>query len=174
MSKPSLVILSDIFGASSDTWMDEYRNLLSPYLEIIEYDSRILAEISDDNLEKVHAEFIHGGIERAVQNLLRLESRSSMILGFSIGGTIAWKFALENKHVESIHCVSATRLRKEENKPASEINLYFGEFETNGPSEIWFNKLAIVPAIFDNETHECYKSIKPTREVCSKMLLESN
>lgn len=174
MSKSQLIILSDIFGINQESWMDEYRERLNSLFEISEYDSRVLAGISSHDQDEIHAEFVNGGIERAVKSLRQLDLAEVTILGFSIGGTIAWKFALDNPNVHTIHAVSATRLRNEDKKPTSKINLYFGELETNGPSKGWFNKLGINPAIFESETHECYKSVKPSREVCSKILLESN
>lgn len=170
MSKPRLVLISDIFGNTTDNWMEEYRKKLSPNFEVVEYDSRVLAEITSLDQKQVHSEFINGGTERAVQTLLRQEPEASIVLGFSIGGTIAWKFAIENTKITLLHLVSATRLRNEIIKPSSKIKLYYGELEANGPTQSWFEDFKFVPTIFDDQTHECYKQVESAKYICTKIL----
>ena len=172
MSKPRLVLISDIYGNTTDNWMEEYRKKLTPYFEVIEYDSRVLAGITSLDQKEVHSEFINGGTERAVQNLLTHEPKASIILGFSIGGTIAWKFATENNKITSLHLVSATRLRNEITKPSSKISLYYGELEANGPTQSWFENFKLVPTIFDDQTHECYSLVESAKYICTMILSE--
>jgi hypothetical protein len=170
MNKPRLILLSDIFGNSKGSWMDEYRSILTPHFQLIEYDSRVLAEITTLDQKQIHSEFVNGGIERAVQNLLRLESDGASVLGFSVGGTIAWKYALEIEHNISLHLVSATRLRNETEKPSSNIHLYFGELESNGPTQAWFENFHLIPTILEKEDHECYKATNSVKHLSSQLI----
>lgn len=174
MSKSRLIILSDIFGNTPENWMIDYKNTLNSHFQIIEYDCRVLAEISSTDPDAVHAEFVTGGIERAVENLLKIESESSemTILGFSIGGTIGWKFACQHK-CRQLFLVSATRLRNEEVKPTTQITLFYGEFEANGPSKDWFERFKLVPVIFEKEAHEYYKTQNFVKSICSTILENS-
>ena len=144
MNKPKLAILSDIYGNSKEHWMKEYVRILSPFFEITQLDSRELADIHLLPQSQVHGGFVQGGIERAAQNLISKDIQPKVILGFSVGGTIAWKYALSQSQ-SSLYLISATRLRNETSKPSSPINLFFGELEKNGPSSSWFKKLELNP-----------------------------
>ena len=139
MNKPQLYILSDIFGSSEEEWMKEYVRRLSPYFQI------------------------------AVETLrIRLDAPDA-ILGFSVGGTIAWKYALEYPNAR-VCLISATRIRNEELKPSGPIHLYFGESEVHGPDQEWFNKHGLIPSIVKNEGHECYKVGHLIQQTCTNLL----
>ena len=170
MSKPKLIILSDIFGATKEVWMDSYRKYLSPFFEITEYDSRELAGILSSPQEEVHSGFVNGGIDHAVLSLQRLEQKVHGVLGFSVGGTIAWKYALENDHSPSLYLVSATRLRNETIQPITSISLYYGEHEMNGPSSEWFDEFKINPVLIKGKSHECYKQEVCIKQVCTDII----
>lgn len=169
MNKPRLIILSDIFGRTEEEWMKEYEGRLSPYFKIIDYDSRELAGISALPQSEVHAGFVNGGINRAVQNLISTPVLPDVIVGFSVGGTIAWKYALKNAN-PSLYLISATRLRNETTKPLSPISLYYGELEEHGPSSKWFQEFKLSPEIFEKESHECYKSQNSIERVCQRII----
>ncbi|MFK7785199.1 MAG: hypothetical protein AB8B56_08785 [Crocinitomicaceae bacterium] len=156
MSKPQLYILSDIFGSSEKEWMKEYVRELSPFFEITSFDSRELAGIHTLPQSEVHAEFVNGGIDSAVENLHKIWSVPDAILGFSVGGTIAWKYAQQIPNLR-LYLISATRIRNEEVQPPCSVHLYFGELEEHGPKREWFENHDLIPIVIKAEGHECYK-----------------
>ena len=170
MNEPRLVVLSDLYGISNEPWMETFRNELNPHFTVIEYDCRELAEIAHLNPTEIHASFANGGIERATKNLLLAESTPVHLLGFSVGGTIAWKYALESSKVISITTVSATRLRNETKIPAALMNIYFGEWEEFGPQQEWFNTMSIDPIVIPHLGHECYKELTLIPQICQKII----
>lgn len=170
MNKPRLVVLSDLYGIPNEPWMEAYRNELIPHLTLIEYDCRQLAEIDHLAPTEIHAAFANGGIERAAKNLLLAESTPSHLLGFSVGGTIAWKYALESTNAISVTTVSATRLRNETKIPTSLNSIYFGEREEFGPQQEWFAQMNIEPIVFPNLGHECYKHSAIIPMICQKII----
>ncbi len=169
MNKTILFILSDIHGNILQDWIQGYVASLSPFFQVKLFDCRELAGISNSEPSRVHAEFLNGGIDRAISNLEALDDQPTAILGFSIGGTIAWKFALRNQ-VQSLHLVSATRIRKEVEKPMSTITLYFGDQEEHGPNTDWFNTMNVSPVILRGEGHECYRNKRIQELVCGDMI----
>jgi len=169
MNKPILFVLSDIHGNIYQDWMKEYASTLSPFFQVKLFDCQELAGISNLEPSQVHAEFLNGGMDRAISTLEALDDQPTAILGFSIGGTIAWKFALRNQ-VQSLHVVSATRIRKEVEKPMSTITVYFGDQEEHGPNTEWFNTMDLSPVILKGEVHECYRNKRTLELVCGNMI----
>ena len=92
-----LLILSDLWGNADAQWLSHYKELLSPFFDIVYYDSAELASIDTDMLteEYLHQQYINGGIDRAVESLINREKEEVSVLGFSIGGTIVWKAGYE-------------------------------------------------------------------------------
>jgi hypothetical protein len=135
-----LIILSDIFGNIESDWYKYYQSILKEHFEVEIYDCCKLAEINLKDLteEQIHNQFINGGIEKAVYNLLKKEKELVNILGFSIGGTIAWKAACKSLHVKNFTTVSSTRLRFENTKPSCKIKLFFAENDIYIPNNEWF------------------------------------
>jgi hypothetical protein len=78
-------------------------------------------------------------------------------LAFSIGGAIAWKFALINLMIISLNCISSTRLRYEKDKPQANTHLAFAKNDSNGPTNEWFESMNIDKNLIPNTTHEVYK-----------------
>lgn len=158
--KERLIILSDLWGKQKSEWVNTYIDMLSENYDIKFYDCCELGEIniSDYREEKLHEAFINGGLERAVENLIRLEKKKVNILAFSIGGTIAWKYGLISEKIDSLICLSSTRLRKEIIKPKGEISLYFGEEDKFKPNEEWLKKMELNYEIIKNKEHEFYKN----------------
>lgn len=105
--KPRLLILSDLFGGKDPEWVKIYTDLLKSKFEIQYYDVVELANIDSDNFieSEIHNQFLNGGIDKAVQNLLQLETEKVIILGFSIGGTIAWNASLKGLNVTHLFAV---------------------------------------------------------------------
>src|SRR5699024_6562092 len=90
---PELLILSDLHGLYNNSWIPLYVKALKNEFEISVYDTCKLAEIEPNitSKEKRHQAFINGGIGKAVDNLRKHKHHLPFIVGFSIGGTIAWK-----------------------------------------------------------------------------------
>lgn len=61
--------------------------------------------------DSLHQAFINGGVERAVASLLEKEKEPVDILGFSIGGFIAWKAAWKGLRVRSLTAVSSNKIK---------------------------------------------------------------
>lgn len=169
MKQKKLIILSDILGVIQSDWIKHYTNQLTPLLSVKFYDVRVLADI--DLLitakELIHKQFVEGGIEKAIENLIALEKEEVNILAFSIGGTIAWKSTLRGLESASLTLVSSTRLRKETEKPNCKLNMYFGEKDKFKPNDEWFSKLNIEGTIFNNEGHEIYKEKSFAETICN-------
>lgn len=158
MVKPRLLILSDLFGGKNPEWIKNYTDLLQSTFEIQYYDVLELANINSDNLieREIHNQFLNGGIDKAIETLLKLESDKVTVLGFSIGGTIAWKAALKGLKTNCLLAVSSTRLRYEWEVPNCRVKLYFGENDPNKPDSDWFLDLSLENEILQNQSHQLY------------------
>lgn len=143
--KPRLLILSDLFGGKNPKWIKLYSEILKSKFDIQYYDVLELGNINLGNFTKsdIHNQFLNGGIDEAVENLLDYEKGEVAILGFSIGGTIAWKASLKGLNISQLVAVSSTRLRFETKIPECKIKLYFGEKDLNMPNSKWFSDLKI-------------------------------
>ncbi len=153
--KPKLIILSDLWGKEKSSWVNNYISLLQEKFTVTFYDSCEIAEIDTEDYseENVHKQFVTGGIEREVENLIISEKRQVYILGFSVGGTIAWKANLMGLNTKALFAISATRLRFETEKPNANLILFYGENDTYKPDDNWFENLNINKVIFENENH---------------------
>lgn len=170
--KEKLLILSDLYGTKNSQWITSYLDGLNPHFEIEFLDSQVLGKVSSKNNseEEIHKEFISFGIENAVQNLVQNQKYSTHILGFSVGGTIAWKASLAGLQTKSLTVVSATRIRYETEKPKGLLKVIFGEKDRNKPLEEWFEKMKINPILLPNESHECYQEEAQAKLICSMVL----
>jgi len=159
MAKPKLLILPDLFGGKNPEWINYYTNALRSKFEIQYYDVLELANIDASNLTEtdIHKQFLNGGIDKAVETLLKLETDKVTVLGFSIGGTIAWKASLQGLKTTHLFAVSSTRLRYETEVPNCEIKVYFGENDPNNPIDKWFIDLKISNTILQGQSHDFYK-----------------
>lgn len=169
--KKRLLVLSDLWGSEKGQWLDNYTQKLKADFEIVQYDSCELGGIdkSDFKEEALHKQFVNGGVERALVKLMELENAPLDVLAFSIGGTIAWKFALKNELVASLTCVSSTRLRYETNKPSGDIHLYFGEKDAHKPKIEWFEKMNVAYEIDKDQGHEMYREPMFAQKVSEKL-----
>lgn len=159
MTKPKLILLTDLWGLENSEWLQKYMVVLEDRFKVNVYDSRHLAEIATNGLTvaEIHGEFLNGGIEKAVSKLIDLERKPVFVLAFSIGGTIAWKAALKGLPILKLWAISSTRLRKEYQKPPCEMELYFGEMDMNRPMDEWFETMEVYPSILRGKDHELYK-----------------
>ncbi|PVX46333.1 hypothetical protein C8C85_2178 [Flavobacterium sp. 103] len=170
--KPKLIILSDLWGKEKSDWVSAYVELLKNKFEIQYYDCCELGEIDKTNYseESLHRQFINGGIEKGVENLLKTEKNQVDILAFSIGGTIAWKATLKGLNVRSLFAVSSTRLRYENEILNGVIKLYYGENDINKPKHNWLEKHSIDFEIIKNKEHDFYTEIDCTTLICNEIL----
>jgi hypothetical protein len=170
--KPRLIILSDLWGKEKSDWVSAYVEQLRNKFEIQYYDCCELGAIDKTNYteENLHSQFVNGGIEKAVEHLLKVEKNEIDILAFSIGGTIAWKGAMKGLNVRSLFAVSSTRLRYENEIPNGAIKLYYGENDSNTPSENWFEKHSIDFEIIKNKEHNFYIEKDFAASICKEIL----
>ncbi|MFW0738429.1 alpha/beta hydrolase [Flavobacterium sp. T12S277] len=172
MTKPRLIILSDLFGGKAPDWVKIYADLLKSEFEIQYYDVLELAGINADNLVEsdIHNQFLSEGMDRAVETLLKLENDKVTVLGFSIGGTIGWKASLKGLNIVGLFAVSSTRLRYETEAPNCSIKLYFGEEDSNRPDSQWFLDLNVVHKMIKKENHQLYRTENNAFLVCNDIL----
>lgn len=170
--KPRLIILSDLWGKEKTDWVLYYIELLEGNFEIQYYDCCELGEIdkTDYTEKNLHSQFVNGGIEKAVENLLKAEKNEIDVLAFSIGGTIAWKSALKGLNIRNLFAVSSTRLRYENEIPSGAIKLYYGENDNNKPNKNWFESHSLDYEIIKNEKHDFYTEKEFTNSICAEIL----
>lgn len=170
MKKPRLLLLSDLFGGNPE-WIQYYIEILELKFDVQYYDVLKLAQIDSSSDEKeIHNQFLNGGIEKAVNNLLDFEKEKVAVLGFSIGGTIAWKASLRGLQITQLVAVSSTRLRFETEIPSCKVKLYYGEKDLNKPNEEWFLKLKMASRIFKNQNHNLYQEKNNISLICNDFL----
>lgn len=167
-----LVVLSDMWGAKKGLWITSYLGYLQQHFDIVFYDCQQLANIdlAIDSNKNVHQAFVNGGIDTAVQHLLKKESEPSHFLAFSTGGTIAWKAELAGLKMKSLYNVSATRIRNESEKPKCRTTLIYGGKDEFRPSDEWAKNLEIDMEIVPNFGHELYSDEKIIQKVCKDLL----
>mgnify|MGYP002713144970 CR=1 FL=1 len=163
-----LVILSDLRGANNSNIYKKYVASLKSNYEIQFYDVRILGNIDTAKQDEqiIHSNFVNGGIEKAVCELIKIEKNPIDILGFSIGGTIAWKAAIEGLKVQNLFAVSSTRLRYETEKPNIPVHLYYGGQDRNKPNEVWFQKMSLPYKMCDCQPHNMYLKDEIIKFIC--------
>ena len=172
-NKERLIILSDLWGAEKADWIEYYTSVFENIFEVKFYDSCVLGDVSKEEYseEKLHHQFVNGGIEKAVENLLKKEKENITILGFSIGGTIAWKAGNSGLKMQNLFAISSTRLRYETQKPCAKTELIYGEDDAYKPKKEWFEKLEINMNFLAHENHQFYKK-KEIAEVICKMIVQ--
>ncbi len=177
--KPSLLLLSDLWGREKSEWIPYYTMRLEKYFDIKYYDSCELGNIDPTGCskEKIHQQFVNGGIEKAVKSIVQKETEATNILGFSIGGYIAWKACFSGLRAKNIFAISSTRLRRETEKPPGMIELFFGENDAFKPTSCWFEKMGIRENLYENQEHEFYRTEEIAEIICrlvEKRILFSN
>ncbi len=170
--KPRLILLSDLWGIEKAEWIFYYANILAQHFDLKFYDSCDLANIdkSDYLEEKLHHQFINGGVTKAVENLLQQETENLNILGFSIGGYIGWKACLAGINAQHLFAISSTRLRFETEKPPINCTLFYGENDAYKPDKSWFDKLNIKQNCYPNHGHDLYKNQTIAESICKQII----
>ena len=171
--KPKLLLISDLWGVEKSDWITYYTSILENYFELEYYDSCDLGTIDkgDYSEENLHHQFVNGGIEKAVEQLIKKEKVLVSVLGFSVGGLIAWKAGLSGLKIQNLYAVSSTRLRYETEKPIGIIELFYGENDNYKPDSNWFEKLELKEHVIQKEEHELYKNKKIAESIC-KIIVE--
>ena len=142
------------------------------FFEVSFYNAIELAgiEVEEYRENMLHQLFVNGGIDVAVERLLELEMKPVYIIGFSVGGTIAWKYSLRRKDILSLYCLSSTRLRKETEKPRTLINLSYGELDAYKPELLWAENLGLEMNIIGKQDHEFYSRKEFSTEFNKKLI----
>lgn len=172
MASERLVVLSDMWGAKKGMWITSYLAYLQQYYDIEYYDIQQLANIDIlINTEKnIHSEFVNGGIDAAVANLAKKETKPAHYLAFSTGGTIAWKANLKGVPMKSLYAVSATRVRKEVERVDCNVQMLYGGKDLYKPSSNWSEAIGVRPEIIENFGHKMYSDQKIIQKVCQDLL----
>ena len=156
MQNERFILLSDLRGKDKAEWVTHYMEPLTTHFDIEFYDCCNLGNI-DKTLsteESLHQQFINGGIQLAARKLIEKEKGTINVLGFSIGGTIAWKAGIEGLKINYLAAISSTRLRFEERVPAATVELYYGEYDSFKPGDDWLSKHGLEKNIYPKEGHE--------------------
>ena len=108
-NRQRIILLSDLWGKEKSDWIAYYTAVLEKYFDVKYYDCCDLGNIdkSDYSEENLHHQFVDGGIARAVESLLQKEKEFIHVLGFSIGGYIAWKACLSGLKTQSLFAISS-------------------------------------------------------------------
>lgn len=169
-----LILLSDIEGLKNSKWMNEYEEVLSKEFEVVKLCSLKLAGINPDQIkETIHEAFVNGGIDKASKALAEYNAQIYTVLGFSIGGVIAWRSGLNGLRMNTFYGVSSTRLRKESVKPIGELKLIYGELDPHKPTDDWYHKMETIPRILPGQTHDFYKESEFIKSFASQIIWAS-
>lgn len=178
-----ILVITDLWGMQGAGWLHSYITPLRKQADVIVYDSKQLGEIDEHlNTEgEIHQAFVAGGLDKAVENLLGRETalRTSDsnealdVLGFSIGGTIAWKAALAGLEINHLVALSATRLRKETEHPFARISLLYGDKEDFRPDIEWERKMSVECIAIPSKGHDFYKEQQYAERVIRILLADT-
>ena len=160
--KKEIIVITDIWGMNNSEWIEQYVLSLKSNYNVSIIDSHKLGLINASNLSEkaIYEQFINGGIDRAVEKLVNQIPSVYSVIGFSIGGLIAWRACLQGFKVETLIAVSSTRLRYEKVKPDCNIFLIYGQEDKLKPDKNWFKTLNVNHAIIERQEHELYKDSK--------------
>ncbi|MFM2393284.1 MAG: hypothetical protein RLZZ546_1266 [Bacteroidota bacterium] len=169
--KRKLIILTDLWGNTNSNWIKVYVENLQDKFELKLYSCCEIAEIQPFKKTKkeIHNEFILSGIEIAIENLLRLEKDEVDVLGFSVGGYIAWRSGIKGLKIRNLKAISSTRLRNEIIKPNCKLKLYFGENDQHKPTKEWFENLKVDFTLIKNADHNVYENVDFTKNICKNI-----
>ncbi len=167
-----LVILSDMWGAKKGLWITSYLGYLQQYFDITYYDIQQLSnlDVKVQTTDNIHRAFVEGGIDTGVAHLLKKESEPAHYLGFSLGGTIAWKAGLMGLPMKSLYTISSTRIRAEVSKPDCNTVALFGDQDVYRPKLDWHQKLEVKSDIIKGFGHTMYADEKIISRVCLDLL----
>lgn len=159
-----IILISDLHG---NTPHEKLTSFLGGW-KIQAFDSRQLAHLPMDlfgNKEAIHRAFTAFGIERAAKQLLIELSLglNPIVVGFSVGGVIAWRAALRGLPIRKLILFSATRLRYETQRPNCPIGLYYGQKDAYQPSAAWAAHLGLDKKVIADVGHDFYQEADQLR-----------
>ncbi len=161
-TKPRLVVLSDLWGSPRARWLNAYQQYLSEHWDWVFYDCIQLAQLDlvPYEQEALHRQFVGGGIEKAVAELIRLEKGENppSIMAFSIGGTIAWQAIQAGWEATFLLAISATRLRYEREPLPIPGHLIYGADDPYRPDHQWLEQSKLPFQIIAESSHELYRN----------------
>lgn len=172
MIKPTLLLISDLLGNSNADYLLKYESLLESRFAVSKVDVCKLAEIHNSKeIDPNHSAFINeGGLTKSVKNLQKQYTGSiDFLIGFSIGGTVAWQACLQNLSVRRLICISSTRLRKETQKPNCIIDVYYGKKDNHRPNQNWKLLSRLETKIIAGVGHEFYKRDEYIKSFCLEL-----
>lgn len=161
-----------MWGSRKGQWITTYLGYLQQYFDITYYDCQQLGnvDVAVNTAENVHRAFVEGGIDTAVAHLIKKEVEPAHYLGFSTGGTIAWKAGLKGLPMKSLYTISSTRIRVEENKPNCALTALFGDKDIYRPRADWYSKQNMNSDIVKGFGHTMYTDEKVIDKVCLELL----
>lgn len=170
-----LIVLSDLWGKGQSSWWSYYQTPLKEFFELQWYDSCLLGGVNlhPYQQENLHHQFINGGIDRAVSQLINQEKEHppSLILAFSVGGVIAWQAVIAGLDCPFFYAVSATRLRKQSEIFPVKGKLLYGAGDAFQPKEDWLSQQIYL----ESETrplcsHELYTKPETATDIVATLL----
>lgn len=172
--KSRLLIISDLWGFGKSDWISLYTKALQNEFDVELIDCCTLGEVNLEPFEQesLHQQFRQGGVKKAVQKLCEQETGKVDVLAFSIGGTVAWKAALDGLQIGRMIAISATRLRLEVRKPDCKIELIYGERDNFRPGKEWLKDRGLENELVLNGGHRIYTNPKLAKKVCASFLGE--
>ena len=170
--KSKLLILSDMWGEPQGYWIEHYKHLLSPYFQISVLDICALGRINleEYSQESIHSQFLDGGIEKAVTALSNMNLTFDAVLGFSMGGTKAWKAMNTGLSSAYLFAISATRIRHEYLAPKCAISLYFGEYDQYKPDSQWCLHFNLWPNKVPKKRHDFYRELESAKIISDEIM----
>lgn len=174
--KPNCIVLSDLWGKRKAFPIKSHQQVLESHFRVHYYDSTALAEIPThiNTQDELHQAFIQGGLTKAVENLAQQKIDASYIIGYSVGGVIAWRYALQQTNVISLLAISATRLRYEKRKPACNIHLFYGTQDNYQPAPEWYQLLALSPNTITGHGHDIYRADSLTYRLLNPLIKQKS
>lgn len=163
-----LIVISDLWGVKQSQWWQYYTETLSKHFEVIFYDACQLGKIDVSQYTEavLHQQFMDGGVLQSVQNLTYKEKETFAILGFSIGGYIAWRALHSGLKAQHLVAVSSTRLRYETVSPKAQLHLFYGKKDHHLPSTAWYDTMKTSPYLFDEAYHNFYQKKYIAQQIC--------
>lgn len=156
----NIILITDIYGSKKSQWLDKYVSIFQNKKDnIIIYDSteigKIDKSITDKN--KIHKQFISFGIKNAVTFLLDKKHESSIYIGFSIGGFIAWEAISSGLNALALYCISSTRIRYKREPIGIPVKLIYGDLDLYKPDLTCLKQLDVNYDIILKSRHDLYK-----------------
>lgn len=147
-----IILVSDIHGLpQSADWLGEGVDT-----EIVKLSAAAGAEpLSGEALH--HHLLTAGGMETAVEHLLALGGADVVGLGFSAGGTALWRAVARGMPLQTLVCVSSTRLRLETSRLPIPVHTFWGGADPNAPDEIWRGTVPTSSRVYQDRDHGFYQ-----------------